>query len=1360
MAEAHKKDGEDYIKNPEELNGVPDLSLLVYMEMPNVLDVLQYRWSAGLGRKEMYTSISTILIAVNPYEYVQGMYTSEMVEKFFEQANRGVSHMKPPHPYGCGARSYIRMMGRKKNQSVIVCGESGAGKTETTKQVIKYLADTTPGGGEASGTIEMQIIAASPVLEAFGNAKTVLNNNSSRFGKFTKILYSADGDHGVVKGAIVGATLETYLLEKSRVIFQADKERNYHSFYFIWHGLSDEQKADYGVESGMMDFFYTKQGGSAQVPGINDLARFEELQQSLNTYRMTPENQVDLYKAVMGIAHLGNVNFKKDDQGFGECDGKSMKHVEFCAKLFGIDTKALRKRLETSSLKVGKKTIQKRINHQDCPANRDAISKGLYEKIFLYLAKRINDDLSQIDEEAAEYLFIGILDVFGFENFKVNSLEQFCINFTNEKLQNYFNKNIIESEQEEYLRESVVWTEIDVPNSQPMIDLVEDGKKGMFTILDSCCQAPKPDVEAFDQEFFKHNKKSDLVKRAKKKGRKKGASKGKKKYFGGSFNHYADTVTYDFAHFINKNMEKVSPDTQKMLSKAENALIASVIGSGKKKKKRKFVSVTSIFSKALKRLMKTLSGTEPYFIRCVNPNKQKSNKVFVRQVVEDQLRSGGILEALRVLKLGYPTRVEYNVLYARYQGRIQNEMVSKLPPNKFAAAVLIAFGVNTDEYELGLTKIFFKPAKAQILEDIMNQDEPLTEEQNQRILDWLAKARINQLFGSLKLYNYYGSQIRDMRAKVRWEKTASVVGALGTSLVRFLHHARAQLEARKNKNAAIAIQSYFRAYMDRQAIQKKLKKRRLACKKVWKAYTAYVRREKFMASLTASVEETRKQKKLEAEREAARIKAMEAAKAEEERKAIARKAAIDSLKAWCLRELGDQLQSIVEEAGDEQNAIDKLYNTFDDFAGRQSKKKYQEELGGEVPDEVKKPVLDEMTNALKEAYAAYQEKLRKEKEEAERKKKEREEEERKRAAALEVAKKQQARATQMANEARATAMAKERADRKKQREATANAIVEEQLDNEYDSGIQKAQKNLHNLLNQSDSEDEDDEEGEEPHEEHAEPEPKKQPFKLDMKMFIRTAGNGTLFRKHKYRRRWDDDARYQPKEVFIKVNFDAENGDPLRITWGTGNRHVEWETVKLIAWGLHTPTYTAMQQRMNINPKTCFSVVSTHTILDVQNDNVKTVEMWVKGLRQLLGQTGEEADRLSEELRKHPPTTRKRPRRKKEPEPKKRKDRTESLILLQKDLFILTTTTVFRNLEEQYYPITQEIKQEFNPNDMYKLALEEDISWRKWQPWLTEKIINRMRERGLLAEKSGAAAESGTPGGAKGGKDDKDCVIS
>eukprot|EP00492_Amphilonche_elongata_P000223 TRINITY_DN1113_c0_g1_i4.p1 TRINITY_DN1113_c0_g1~~TRINITY_DN1113_c0_g1_i4.p1 ORF type:complete len:270 (+),score=72.31 TRINITY_DN1113_c0_g1_i4:250-1059(+) len=256
------------------------------------------------------------------------------------------------------------------------------------------------------------------------------------------------------------------------------------------------------------------------------------------------------------------------------------------------------------------------------------------------------------------------------------------------------------------------------------------------------------------------------------------------------------------------------------------------------------------------------------------------------------------------------------------------------------------------------------------------------------------------------------------------------------------------------------------------------------------------------------------------------------------------------------------------------------------------------ELEGVVPDSVQKEVIAELKPICEKAYNDHQVQLKKEADEKEAKEKKRKEEAQKAAAALEVAKKQQARATQMANEARATQMAKERAERKIERARIADELVEDAKDEEYEKGRTKGQKNLHELLKYEDSDEEEEEDDAEP----AEAEEKKGPFKLDMATFVRTAGNGTLFRKHKYRRRWDDDARYQPKEVFIKVNFDAENGDPLRITWGTGNRHVEWETVKLIAWGLHTPTYTAMQQRMDINPLTCFSVVSTHTILDVQNE--------------------------------------------------------------------------------------------------------------------------------------------------------------
>jgi len=338
--------------------------------------------------------------------------------------------------------------------------------------------------------------------------------------------------------------------------------------------------------------------------------------------------------------------------------------------------------------------------------------------------------------------------------------------------------------------------------------------------------------------------------------------------------------------------------------------------------------------------------------------------------------------------------------------------------------------------------------------------------------------------------------------------------------------------------------------------------------------------------------------------------------------------------------------------------------------------------------------------------------------------------------------------------------------KKMERADQANDAYEDAAEEEAEERYGQASRRLQNIINADSDADSDQEEPEE-----QEQQPR---MEFKMKNFVRTASNGTLFKKHKYRKRWGDDDRYQPKEVFIKVNFDAETNEPLRITWGTGNRHVEWETVKLIAHGLHTPTYTAMKKRMHVDPRTCFSVVSTHTILDVQSDNANTVLMWVTGLRKLLGQSDEEAEKLSEELRKHPPTAQKKRRKDRRrdrdqstQQTKQRKDRTESLILLQKDLFILTTTTVFRNLEEQYFPLNEEIKSEFNPNDLYKQALKEDISWRKWQPWLTEKIINRMREKGLLsAGKKESAPPSRGEGSApaaagQGGKDgDKDCVIS
>merc|ERR1719204_299653 len=539
---------------------------------------------------------------------------------------------------------------------------------------------------------------------------------------------------------------------------------------------------------------------------MSDLGRFEELSTSLGVMRITGEEQTNLFRMTMGIMHLGNVKFKKDSQDFAEISKKTLKHVEAAAKLWGIDAEALKSRLTTTTMKVGRKSITKKIQFQNAIPNRDSIAKGTYEKTFLYLAGRINQELCDLGEDIDEFLFVGVLDVFGFENFKYNSLEQFCINFTNEKLQEFFNYHIIAAEQEEYIRESVVWTEIEVPSSKDMLDLVEKKVVGFFAILDSACQAPQPDVEAFHQEFFGKNGKNSLISRYTK--------KKKKRFFGVEFKHFADNVKYDFREFIQKNMEKLHNDTKKMFNTSDVELVKRVAG-GRVRRSRGFKSVTSVFKKALNLLMANLKATEPYFVRCVNPNKKKTGSFFKRSVVEDQLRCGGIIEALRVLKLGYPTRVSYEIIYNKYHPKMNHPLLKRMGPDKFAAAILIAFGVDESEYELGLTKIFFRPAKAAVLDEIMEQADNLSEEQYKRILDWLAETRATQLFGSLKVHHHFYKQIRYNRAMERWARVGNVTCNLAFSLVRYLEAGRERIEERRQNAAATVIASYFKAHNTR-----------------------------------------------------------------------------------------------------------------------------------------------------------------------------------------------------------------------------------------------------------------------------------------------------------------------------------------------------------------------------------------------------------------------------------------------------------------------------------------------------------------------------------------------------------------
>jgi len=806
-------DEKDCPKNPPELNGVEDLSLLVYLEMPNVLFNCRFRF-LQMAKKEIYTCVSCILIAVNPYEWLTYLVTQDMID-IYKKAQDSGDLKKTPHPFAVASRAYVRMVTRKKPQSLLCCGISGAGKSECAKQLIRYLAKTSPNDMETGGDpdfIVNQIVQASIILEAWGNAKTTLNNNSSRFGKFVKIMYKT--------GAIIGSYMETYLLEKSRVIMQGPQERNYHIFYFIFKGVDAAGLKAMNLTKPEAHW-YLKQGGCVEVPGLNDGECFEEAMESLKLFRFNKTDLDSIWELTAGVLHLGDTAFKENDGGNAEVS--DMGACKRAADLWGITDKSLKSRLETASMEVMGKVIVKNIQPSKYNDNRDAVSKALFENSFLFVVERINAELFHVGGDVSKVMFIGVLDIFGFENFITNSLEQFCINFTNEKIQGFFNYNIIQSEQEEYIKESVLWKPMKIPDNSDFVAMIENKKKGMFGLLDSACKAPKPSPENFYKEFFKAQGKMkqylEKAKGPKSAGKKKKKKKGGKGAKGGPFmtiHHFCDDVIYDCSLYLEKNMDAIHPDSAKMFAKSSKPIV-QMIGGGthhkKKKKAGKKKSVTGFFSNQLIKLVKTLEVTEPYFCRAMKPNWNKSAKEWDDVLVEDQLRSGGLIEALRVLKLGYPTRVPYQKIWDGFHGKIQNPLVNNLNKMGFAEVVLSAFGVNTAFYELGLTKIFFKPAKAAVLDTIMeNAGKPLSAEQNTLIDNFVKSKRTKQLIGCVKVYLKLSFRVRAKQAQNTVDAIGRTFGYIGIALQVHMDIATkqyeeahaAELAAIKEKEAAMS----------------------------------------------------------------------------------------------------------------------------------------------------------------------------------------------------------------------------------------------------------------------------------------------------------------------------------------------------------------------------------------------------------------------------------------------------------------------------------------------------------------------------------------------------------------------------
>uniref|UniRef100_A0A2P2MTX3 Myosin-6-like n=1 Tax=Rhizophora mucronata TaxID=61149 RepID=A0A2P2MTX3_RHIMU len=632
------------------------------------------------GAFQTYTG--NILIAVNPFQKLSHLYDSHMMDQY-----KGVGFGElSPHPFAVADAAYRLMMNEALSQSILVSGESGAGKTESTKLLMRYLAYMGGRAATEGRTVEQQVLESNPVLEAFGNAKTVRNNNSSRFGKFVEIQF----DH---RGRISGAAIRTYLLERSRVCQISDRERNYHCFYMLCAApQEDVQRYKLGNPR---TFHYLNQSNCYKLDGIDDSKEYIATRRAMDIVGISSHEQDSIFQVVAAILHLGNIEFAKGKEIDSSMpkDDKSVFHLRTAAELFMCDAKALEDSLCKRVIVTRDETITKWLDPESAAVSRDALAKIVYTRLFDWLVDKINSSIGQDPESK---FLIGVLDIYGFESFKTNSFEQFCINLTNEKLQQHFNQHVFKMEQEEYTKEEIDWSYIDFVDNQDILDLIEKKPGGIIALLDEACMFPRSTHETFAQKLyqtFKNHKRFNKPKLA-------------RSDF--TIRHYAGDVTYQTELFLDKNKDYVVAEHQSLLSASKCSFVSGLFLPlvEESSKQSKFSSIGSRFKQQLQALLETLSATEPHYIRCVKPNNLLKPAIFENKGVLQQLRCGGVMEAIRISCAGYPTRKQFDEFIDRFS--ILAPEVLYGSSDEISACKRLLEKVGLKGYQIGKTKVFLR----------------------------------------------------------------------------------------------------------------------------------------------------------------------------------------------------------------------------------------------------------------------------------------------------------------------------------------------------------------------------------------------------------------------------------------------------------------------------------------------------------------------------------------------------------------------------------------------------------------------------------------------------------------------------
>ncbi|MXQ92235.1 hypothetical protein E5288_WYG020442 [Bos mutus] len=706
--------------HPTSVHGVEDMIRLGDLNEAGILRNLLIRYRDHL----IYTYTGSILVAVNPYQLLS-IYSPEHIRQY---TNKKIGEM-PPHIFAIADNCYFNMKRNSRDQCCIISGESGAGKTESTKLILQFLAAIS---GQHSW-IEQQVLEATPILEAFGNAKTIRNDNSSRFGKYIDIHFNK-------RGAIEGARIEQYLLEKSRVCRQAPDERNYHVFYCMLEGMNEEQKKKLGLGQAT-DYNYLAMGNCVICEGREDSQEYANIRSAMKVLMFTDTENWEISKLLAAILHLGNLQYEdRTFENLDACEVLFSPSLATAASLLEVNPRDLMNCLTSRTLITRGETVSTPLSREQALDVRDAFVKGIYGRLFVWIVDKINAAIYKPPSQEVKNSrrSIGLLDIFGFENFAVNSFEQLCINFANEHLQQFFVRHVFKLEQEEYDLESIDWLHIEFTDNQDALDMIANKPMNIISLIDEESKFPKgTDTTMLHKLNSQHKLNSNYIP----------PKNNYETQFG--INHFAGIVYYESQGFLEKNRDTLHGDIIQLVHSSRNKFIKQIFQAdvamvtwgcgfhwagraprsqacGAETRKRS-PTLSSQFKRSLELLMRTLGACQPFFVRCIKPNEFKKPMLFDRHLCVRQLRYSGMMETIRIRRAGYPIRYSFVEFVERYRVLLPGVKPAYKQDDLRGTCQRMAEAVlgTHDDWQIGKTKIFLKDHHDMLLE--VERDKAITD---------------------------------------------------------------------------------------------------------------------------------------------------------------------------------------------------------------------------------------------------------------------------------------------------------------------------------------------------------------------------------------------------------------------------------------------------------------------------------------------------------------------------------------------------------------------------------------------------------------------------------------------------------